>query len=70
MFYNAILSLAASVIMPLLAAETKSRRAIQNTFATAPQSVWVRWFNRLKIHLASLWAASHLLFAICMAATL
>ncbi|KIP03126.1 hypothetical protein PHLGIDRAFT_111240 [Phlebiopsis gigantea 11061_1 CR5-6] len=69
MFYNAILSLVASIVLPLFAAETKSRRTLRNTLATAPQSVWVRWFNRLKIHLASLWAASHLLFAVCMAAT-
>jgi len=28
------------------------------------------WLDRFKIHLASLWAFSHLLFAVCMAATL
>lgn len=70
MFYNAVLSLAANVVMPLFVAEAKSRKSVQDKLAMAPQTMWVRWFNKLKVHLTSLWAVSHLLVAICMAATL
>ncbi|EKM56768.1 uncharacterized protein PHACADRAFT_254080 [Phanerochaete carnosa HHB-10118-sp] len=69
MFYNSILALTANLFMPFFVAEAKSRLRMQNKFKMAGQSVWVRWFNKLKMHLASLWAASHLLFAICMLAT-
>lgn len=70
MFYNALLSLAANLVMPFFVAEAKSRQRVQDRIAMSGQKVWVRWFNKLKVPLASLWAASHLLFAICMAATL
>lgn len=70
MFYNAVLSLAVSVVVPLFVAEAKSRKNIQNKLAMATESIWVRCFNKVKVHLTSLWAASHLLIVICMAATL
>lgn len=31
---------------------------------------WGRWRERLQVHLASLWAVSHLVFAVCMLGTL
>lgn len=69
MFYNALLSLLANVLLPFFVAEAGSRKSMQDKLAMSAQSIWVRWFNKLKIHLASLWAASHLIFAICMGAT-
>lgn len=71
LFYSSILSLIANVLLPFFVAEAGSRKKMQQALAASPPSVWwVRWFNKLKVHLASLWAASHLIFAICMLATL
>lgn len=70
MFYNALLSLLANVMLPFFVSEAGSRKSMQDKLAMSAQSIWVRWFDKLKIHLASLWAASHLIFAICMGATL
>ncbi|KAI0340319.1 MFS general substrate transporter [Trametopsis cervina] len=69
MFYNSLLSLLASILLPFFVAEAGSRRQLQQTLAAAPPNRWIRWFNKLKVHLTSLWAASHLLFAVCMMAT-
>ncbi|KAI0694137.1 major facilitator superfamily domain-containing protein [Cytidiella melzeri] len=69
MFYNAILSLIASIILPFFVAESGSRRRMQERLSSAPPSLWVRGFRKLKVNLASLWAASHLIFAACMFAT-
>ncbi|KAJ3559646.1 hypothetical protein NM688_g217 [Phlebia brevispora] len=69
MFYSSILSLVANIIMPFFVAEAASRKHMQDRLSAKPKSIWVRWFNKLKVHLASLWAASHLLFAVCMFAT-
>ncbi|KAI0088334.1 major facilitator superfamily domain-containing protein [Irpex rosettiformis] len=69
MFYNAILSLVASIFLPFFVAEATSRRSMQETLSTVPPNIWIRWFNKLKVHLASLWAASHMIFAVCMLAT-
>ena len=70
MFYNAILSLIASIFLPFFVAEANSRRKMQETLLAAPPNILIRCFNKLKVHLASLWAASHMLFAVCMFATL
>ena len=72
MFYSSILSLAISIVMPFFVAEASSRKEIQDRLAAdgKRKSVFVRWFNMLKVHLATLWAVSHLLFAVCMLATL
>ncbi len=70
LFYSAILSLIANVALPFFVAEAASRKDMQARLLSGPQSIWMRWFEKLKIHLAPLWAASHLLFAICMTATL
>ena len=70
MFYNSIVTLAATIIMPFFVVEVSSRKQLQARLSAAPKSIWVRCFNKVKVHLASLWAASHLLFAVCMTATL
>ena len=71
MFYNAILSLAANVLLPLFVSEAGSRKHMQNALeSTSKMAWWVRLYDKIKIHLATLWAVSHLVFAICMGATL
>lgn len=72
LFYSSILSLAISIVMPFFVAEASSRKEMQDRLAAdgKRKSIWARWFDKVKVHLASLWAVSHLLFAICMFATL
>jgi solute carrier family 45, member 1/2/4 len=65
MFFNAILSLVANIVLPFFVAEAQHTH--KDMFAA---SRWTNLFNKLKVHLGALWAASHLLFAICMGATL
>lgn len=71
MFYNAILSLIANIILPFFVSESGSRKRMQNAIALGVSKPWwVRLFEKMKVHLATLWAISHLVFAICMMATL
>ncbi|KAK7678039.1 hypothetical protein QCA50_018980 [Cerrena zonata] len=70
MFFNALLCLAANLVLPFFVSEAGSRKRMQNAIAMGVRrSWWVRLFERIKVHLATLWAFSHLLFAICMFAT-
>ena len=70
MFFNAIVSLAANILLPFFVAEVRNGNRAEDKFTMARESIWLRIFNKLKVHLAAMWAASHLLFAICMGATL
>ena len=71
LFYSSLLSFAGNVLLPFIAAESaRSRRLLERKLAQARKSAWARVYDRLKVHLATLWAASHLVFAICMFATL
>ena len=79
MFYNSILNLVVSIAMPFFVAEASSRKEMQDRLnaevgtGKGRGKKWMRWlklFEKMKVHLASLWAASHLLFAVCMFATL
>lgn len=69
MFFSSLVTLTATILMPFFVAEAKSRQRMQAKISAAERSIWVQWFNKLKVHLTSLWAASHLMFAICMGAT-
>ncbi|TCD69764.1 hypothetical protein EIP91_006300 [Steccherinum ochraceum] len=70
MFFNAVLSLIANVLLPLFVSEAGSRRRLENALGSGmARAWWVRLYDRIKVHLGTLWAASHLLFAICMGAT-
>ncbi|EIW74070.1 MFS general substrate transporter [Coniophora puteana RWD-64-598 SS2] len=64
MFYSALVSLAANAVLPMLIKERKT----SGRYGSPPPRR--SWLDRFKVHLASLWAFSHLLFAVCMAATL
>ncbi|KAF8552273.1 MFS general substrate transporter [Imleria badia] len=64
LFYSALVSLAANIIMPSFVVPQHARHA---TSPLAPKHK--TWLERVRMHLASLWAFSHLIFASCMAAT-
>ncbi len=71
LFYSSLLSFAGNVLLPFVVAESaRSRRLVERKLAQAHKSAWVRIYDRVKVHLTTLWAAGHLLFAICMFATL
>lgn len=68
LLYNSILSLACNVLLPFFVSEaTKSRAALERKLN---RSRFMMMYDRIKIHLATLWAVSHIVFAVCMAATL
>ncbi|KIJ62081.1 hypothetical protein HYDPIDRAFT_189174 [Hydnomerulius pinastri MD-312] len=62
LFYSALVSLAANIIMPSFVRQKESH-------ASSPLQPKKTWLERVRIHLASLWAVSHFVFAFCMAAT-
>lgn len=71
LFYQAIISLASNIILPFFVSEAGSRKRMQNAIALGERKSWLlRLYERMRIHLGTLWAVSHLLFAICMGATL
>ena len=65
LFYSALVSLAGNIIMPFFVIPQHARHA-----SSPLQPKHKTWFERVQMHLASLWALSHLIFALCMAATL
>lgn len=65
MFYSALVSLAANIIMPSFVAPQHTRHA-----SSPLEPKRKTWSERVRMHLASLWALSHFIFATCMAATL
>ncbi|CAL1709454.1 unnamed protein product [Somion occarium] len=70
MFFHALLSLAANLILPFFVAEAGSRKRMQSALALGVKRTWwVRLYEKMKLHLGTLWALSHLVFAICMLAT-
>ena len=71
LFYSAILSFAGNIFLPFIVADSaRSRRLLERKLAQARRSIWLQFYDRLKISLAALWAGSHFLFAISMFATL
>lgn len=72
LFYSSLLALLANLVLPAFVAEAVRRGGNPGDIDQAEL-----WWERLcrvprflQVHLASLWAVSHLLFAICMMATL
>ena len=65
LFYHALVTLAANIIMPSFVVPQHAKHA-----SSALQPERKTWLDRVRMHLASLWALSHFLFAVCMAATL
>lgn len=71
LFYSALLSLTANILLPFVVAESaRSRRLLERKLVQAHKSTWVRMYERIKVGLPTMWAAGHLLFAVCMFATL
>ncbi|OSD01111.1 MFS general substrate transporter [Trametes coccinea BRFM310] len=70
LFYSAVLSLAANILLPFFVAESaRSRRLLERKLVQAHKSAWAKMYDRVKVGLATLWAAGHLVFAVCMFAT-
>ena len=71
LFYSALVSLAGNVLLPFVVAESaRSRRTLQRKLLASRKSAWLKIYERLKIGLPILWAMGHLVFAVCMFATL
>jgi len=73
LFFSALLSLFVNLTLPLFVSESAGTRNGRPVVPTASQS----WFERacrvprgMQVHLATLWAVSHIVFAGCMFATL
>ncbi|KAF9242259.1 hypothetical protein BU15DRAFT_86856 [Melanogaster broomeanus] len=64
LFYSALVSLMANIIMPSFVVRQKEPYP-----SSTLQPKQVTWLERVRVHLASLWAVSHFIFASCMAAT-
>lgn len=64
LFYSALVSLAANIVMPLFIARANE---VATLSLFQPKNTWL---ERVQVHLATLWAFSHFLFALCMAGTL
>ena len=71
LFFSSLVSLAGNVFLPLVVAESvRSRPPPERRFAASRRNMWARLCARLKVSLSILWAMGHLVFAICMFATL
>lgn len=64
LFYSALVSLAANIIMPVFVVRAKEDIAI-----LTPLQPKKPWLEHMQVHLATLWAFSLFIFALCMAAT-
>lgn len=63
LFYSALVSLAANIIMPFFIVRAKEVAMLTPLQPRKP------WLERVQVHLATLWAFSLFVFALCMAAT-
>lgn len=70
LFYSSILSLTANIVLPFFVREARSSRVLEERLRARAAGWWRRAHEAMKVHLAALWAASHLVFAVCMVATL
>jgi len=73
LFFSALLSLFLNLVLPLFVSESAGTRNGRPPIPNTAQS----WFKRacrvprsMQVHLATLWAVSHIVFAACMFATL
>ncbi|KAF8128960.1 major facilitator superfamily domain-containing protein [Boletus edulis] len=64
LFYSALMSLVANITMPYFIVPQDARHA-----SSPLEPKHKTWLERFRMHLATLWASSHLIFALCMAAT-
>ncbi|GBE83684.1 major facilitator superfamily domain-containing protein [Sparassis latifolia] len=69
LFYSSILSLSCNIVLPFFVSEAATSREMLERKLSSTKNIWAQWYHRMKVHLATLWAISHLVFAICMAAT-
>ncbi|KAH9915143.1 MFS general substrate transporter [Epithele typhae] len=70
LFYSSLVTFAGNILLPLVVAESaRSRRLLERKLAGSPKSNLLALYERLKVSLSTLWAASHLVFSLCMLAT-
>lgn len=73
LFFSALLSLSVNLVLPLFVTETASVGTPVARFSRQQQSLWTRITHvprSMQLHLSTLWALSHFVFATCMMATL
>lgn len=70
MFFNSLVNLVSSIILPFFVTEAAGSRRTLQMRLEAQKPAWLLWFQKAKIHLATLWALSLGVFVICMEATL
>ena len=71
LFYSALLALFINVVLPAFVSESAKSSTVVGT--EGDDSWWDRICRvpkRLQVHLATIWAVSHFVFAVCMFATL
>lgn len=70
LLYSSLVSLVGNIVLPFFVKEAGSsaRDGADGLKGVMSRMGW--WKGRWKVHLASLWTASHLVFALCMGATL
>ena len=70
LLYSSLVSLASNIVLPFFVKEAGSgvQEGVDGLKSAMNRIGW--WKRRWKVHLASLWTASHLVFALCMGATL
>ncbi|OBZ66441.1 General alpha-glucoside permease [Grifola frondosa] len=69
LFYSSLLNLGATIVLPFFVPEAASSRRLLERGLGQARNRWAVWYDRIKVHLVTLWAVSHLLFAVCMLAT-
>jgi hypothetical protein len=70
LLFSSILSLVANVLLPFVVSEARQNKSPSAQTTTGSISRGRSWMEYCQVHLASLWAASHALFALCMLGTL
>ena len=65
LFYSALLSLTANIVLPFFVCEARQTPIT----SISPMARKRTWLEYAQVRLASLWAFSHALFAVCMLGT-
>ncbi|KAJ8507140.1 hypothetical protein ONZ45_g10460 [Pleurotus djamor] len=72
LLYSSLLSLLSNVLLPFFVSEANASlrsRPVRGDGFVSRMARLLGWCTRKKIHLATLWAISHLVFALCMLGT-
>ncbi|EIN14438.1 hypothetical protein PUNSTDRAFT_117932 [Punctularia strigosozonata HHB-11173 SS5] len=67
LFFHSVTALAANIVLPFFVVDNQDKG--RSTALSLFESKTGKLFDKFKVHLATLWAASHLLFFLCMEGT-